>query len=204
MKKTALFLSFFLAFVAFSASAQVKQVFKVMSYPDKKPLAGAVATLYGQSLQTNAKGVAVAHLPENRKGDFLCMSEWILDRYMPIGRTRESRYQFFQSNDTVFFYMAKEETYRETMTDLFVKYFRRAYDSEAEMMLSYRDSVRLHPDLADEYAQTLMNYATHAYSPVIKQYYHDAVQTYPYKLNRLRDDGPTLSRTDYWFRKYLC
>ena len=188
MKKTALFLSFFFAFVAFSASAQVKQVFKVMSYPDNKPLAGAVATLYGQSLQTNAKGVAVANLPENRKGDFLCMSEWTLDRYIQIGRTRESRYQFFQSNDTVFFYMVQEETYRETVTELFVKYFRRAYDSEAEMMLAYRDSVRLHPDWADEYAQTLLDYASHAYSPVIKQYYRDAVLTSPYKLSRLRDD----------------
>ena len=188
MKKTALFLSLFFAFVAFSASAQVKQVFKVMSYPEKKPLAGAVATLYGQPLQTNAKGVAVATLPENRKGDFLCMSDWTLDGYIQMGRTRESRYRFFQSNDTVFFYMAKEEAYREAATELFIKYFRRAYDSEAEMMLAYRDSVQLHPDLADDYAQNLMEYAGHAYSSVIAKYYKDAMSTSPYRLYRFRDD----------------
>ena len=188
MKKTTLLLALFLFFAAFSANAQVKQIFKVVSYPDGKPLAGAVATLYGQPLQTNAKGVAVADLPENRKGDFLCMSEWHLDGYYQIGRTKESRYRFFQSKDTMCFYLAKEADYREAATEMFVKYFRPAYDSEAEDMLALRDSAQLHLDMADAYAQELIDMATHAYSTVITRYYRDAVSTSPYRLYRLRDD----------------
>ncbi|MBR0078351.1 MAG: hypothetical protein IJP72_08135 [Bacteroidales bacterium] len=188
MKKTTLLLALFLFFAAFSANAQVKQIFKVVSYPDGKPLAGAVATLYGQPLQTNAKGVAVANLPENRKGDFLCLSVWSLDGYYQIGRTKDSRYRFFQSKDTVCFYLAKEADYREAVSEMFVRYFRPAYDSEVEVMLALRDSAQRHPDMADDYAQSLMDIATHAYSPVISKYYRDAISTSPYRLYRLRDD----------------
>lgn len=187
MKKTFLPLFVVLFLLAFSASAQVKQVFKVVSYPEGKPLAGVVNTLYGNSLKTNAKGVAVASLPESRRGDYLAMGDWTLDGYFDIG-TSKSGEGYFQGNDTIFFYMVKESDYREAQTERFTKYFQRAYNAEAERMLSYVDSAKLHPDNAGEYAQVLMDYGTHIFTTAIRSYYRDAIRTSPYMLSRMHEE----------------
>lgn len=187
MKKTIFPLFLILSLLAFSASAQVKQVFKVVSYPEGKPLAGVVNTLYGNSLKTNAKGVAVASLPESRRGDYLAIGDWTLDGYFDIG-TAKSGEGYFQGNDTIFFYMVKESDYREAQTERFTKYFQRAYNAEAEQMLSYVDSAKLHPDNADEYAQVLMDYGTHIFTTAIRRYYRDAIQTSPCMLARMHEE----------------
>lgn len=187
MKKTILPLFLILSLLAFSASAQVKQVFKVVSYPEGKPLAGATLTLDGNVLKTNAKGVAVATLPESRRGDYLPMEDWILDGYFDIGSPK-SGVGYFQGNDTIFRYMVKESDYREAQTERFTKYFQRAYNGEAEQMLSYADSAKLHPDNADEYAQLLMDYGTHIFTTTIRRYYRDAIRTSPYVLSRMREE----------------
>lgn len=187
MKKTIFPLFLILSLLAFPASAQVKQVFKVVSYPDGKPLAGATNSLYGNSLKTNVQGIAVATLPEERKGDYLAMGDWILDGYLDIGLLKKVDVPF-QGKDTLYTLMVNEKEYREAQTDLFLKYFRRAYNTEVEQMMAFSDSARIHPENSDAYAQTLIGYASHIFTTAIRQYYKDAVRTTPYVLSRMCEE----------------
>ena len=67
--------------------------------------------------------------------------------------------------------MVNEKEYREAQTDLFLKYFRRAYNTEVEQMMAFSDSARIHPENSDAYAQTLIGYASHIFTTAIRQYY---------------------------------
>ena len=79
-------LAILLTAIASVATAQVKQIFKIMEYPTNRPLAGAACTYYGQTITSNAKGVAVLNLSADRKGDFIPREPWILDQYTYLGR----------------------------------------------------------------------------------------------------------------------
>jgi len=160
--------------IASVATAQVKQIFKIIEYPTNRPLAGAACTFYGQTITTNAKGVAVLNLPADRKGDYLPREEWYLDHYTYVGRlTFESRNQYFQSRDTMRLYMMKTSDYNAEVMDLFKKSFNFAYRTAAQAMLAYNDSLAHHPDRDEYYAQRLMIYATESYSHLTGDAYSD-------------------------------
>lgn len=136
-----------LSALAMTASAQVKQVFQVLDFDTRQPVAGAVSSLYGQQLTTNAKGVAVANLTVDKKGAYLPLEQWKLDGYVQIGRTPESYYTEFQTTDTIKYYLAERDKYRKEVEDLSVQFYRFWYDDAVMGYLNeVKDSIRNHPD----------------------------------------------------------
>ena len=101
-------------------SAQVKQVFKVVDFDTKLPVAGATTMLYGQALTTNAQGVAVASLPADKKGAFLPLEQWKKEGLVYVGRAPESLFGLFQTNDTLKFYMTEKQQYRKAAQNITV------------------------------------------------------------------------------------
>ena len=83
--------------VPFFAFSQVKQIFKVVDFDTKQPVAGATTTLFGQPLTTNAQGVAVANLPADKKDAYLLLEQWKKEGYVYVGYAPESFFGFFQT-----------------------------------------------------------------------------------------------------------
>lgn len=136
-----------LSALAMTASAQVKQVYQVLDFDTRQPIAGAVSSLYGQQLTTNAKGVAVANLTVDKKGAYLPLEQWKLDGYVQIGRTPESYYTEFQTTDTIKYYLAERDKYRKEVEDLSVQFYRFWYDDAVmDYLNKVKDSIRNHPD----------------------------------------------------------
>ena len=97
MKNTAKFIiALLLSTLSFTAFSQVKQVFQIFDIDTKKPLAGVTNTFYGQTVTTNAQGVAVVNMPADKKGDYLMYEDWQLDGYVYLGRIPESFFVQFQ------------------------------------------------------------------------------------------------------------
>lgn len=179
MKKSIpLFITLLLTVSAvFTSAQQVRQIYKILEYPSNKPLAGASCTLYGQTITTNAKGVAVLNLPKERKGDYLPREAWYLDQYQYLGRTPSSQYQYFQSNDTLKLYMIKTADLRTEELDLFTRYYNFSFPTHSRQLLAYNDSLRLHPERDKTYAQTIINFCTSTYSKFVSDVYADAQST---------------------------
>lgn len=167
----------------FASAQQVRQIFKILEYPSDKPLEGATCTFYGQTITSNAKGVAILNLPSDRKGDFIPRSQWFLDQYVYVGRiSAAAMYQFFQSRDTMRLYMVKEADYTADVLKLFKKHFDFAYKTSAQALLAYNDSLLLHPSHYEHYAQELMDQASPMHSQLSKNAWSDAINTLPCNL----------------------
>ena len=142
------------AIVPMLASAQVKQVFKVVDFDTKQPIAGATTTLFGQTLTTDAKGVVVATLPADKKDAFLTMGDWLKDGYMDLGRMPESFFKHFQTNDTVKFYMADKQAYRKEAKAMFDSLYSFVYDTVIRYTVqAYMDSIAKDPEQTNVLAQ---------------------------------------------------
>ncbi|MBO7646838.1 MAG: sel1 repeat family protein [Bacteroidales bacterium] len=114
---------------AFSMDAQVKQIFKVVDITTGKPLSDATMTIYGQTLQTNAKGVAVITLPADRKGAYIAQDKWYKEGYVELSNFASYRHRTLQSSDTLFSYQIPEELFRQEMTDIFMKLYTQDIDT---------------------------------------------------------------------------
>lgn len=161
MNKFAKFSLFFVLFFSFiTTNAQVKQIFKVIEYDSKKPLAGASTTLYGETITTNEKGVAIVNLPEHRKGDYLALNTWNLDGYTDLGRTEESLYKYNQTPDTLKFYLVKDELFKQEFDKFFIalfdKWFDEKYSAYAQPLIDQLKSSR---ENSLNFANELINFA---------------------------------------------
>lgn len=177
---TLLFTVLITACGSITSAQQVRKIFKILEFPSNKPLEGASCTYYGQTITSNAKGVAVLNLPSDRKGDFIPRDRWFLDQYIYIGRiSTDDRNQFFQNRDTLRLYMLKESDYDAEVQNLFKNYFDFAYRTSAQALLAYNDSLRLHPYYYERYAQALIDQVSPGHAQLSKDAYSDAISTLP-------------------------
>jgi len=144
-----------MAVLPWLASAQVKQVYKVIDFDTKQPIAGATTRVYGQQLTTDAKGVAVATLPADKKDVFLLMEdEWTKEGYFQIGHAPESFYVYFQTKDTIKYYMAEKKAYRAAAKEMFDALYGFVYDTVIRYTSKvYMDSITKNPDQTSALAQ---------------------------------------------------
>ena len=141
--KTKLIATVVLSTLTLTVTAQVKQVFKVTDFDTKQPVVGATTSLYGQTLTTNAQGVAVANLPADKKGAFLPLEQWLKEGYIYVGRTPESFFGFFQTNDTLKYYMTEKQKYREEAQKVFKQLYRHYYaENVMPTAQEFRDSIK--------------------------------------------------------------
>ena len=153
---TKLIIAFVLSALSFAATAQVKQVFKVVDFNTKRPIAGATSSLYGQTLTTDAKGVAVANLNADQKGAYLPLEKWVLDGYALIGRAPVSYYKDFQTSDTIFFQMVPRQDIRKEQQELTVQFFRWWNDHYVmEYVNNVLKDIRDNPDEASSLAYSM-------------------------------------------------
>ncbi|MBR4135400.1 MAG: hypothetical protein IKU03_03195 [Bacteroidales bacterium] len=140
-----------------SGMAQVKQIFKVSDAVTGKPLAGAKLVLNGQQLQTNAKGVAVAVLPNEFKGAYLSHDWWYLDGYSAL--TYMGRYQWgdVQSSDTLFSYMIPDSLYEQGVTNAFMKLFGKDINLLTDKIRDAFQESKDDPDSRDDFAQRMFD-----------------------------------------------
>lgn len=140
---TKLIITILFSTLILTASAQVKQVMKVTDFDTKQPVAGATMSLYGQTLTTNAQGVAVANLPADKKGTYLPLEQWVKEGYLYVGRTPESLFSYFQTTDTLKFYMVERQKYRKEAQDVFEQFYRHFYaENVMPTAQDFRDSIK--------------------------------------------------------------
>ena len=133
--------------VPFFTFSQVKQVFKVIDFDTRLPVADAKTTLFGQTLTTNAQGIAVANLSADKKGAFLPLEQWEKEGYTFTGRVPSSFGCDFQTSDTIQYYMVETSTYVKVLDDQTLTLFRYWYnDAVMEYINSMRDSIQKNPD----------------------------------------------------------
>ena len=167
---------FAMAVMPLFAFSQVKQVFQVLDFDTQKPLEGATNSLYGQTVTTNAKGVAVAALPADKMGAPLLLNAWYLKGYQYLGRVPSSFYQDFQTKDTIKFYMAEEGKYRQAVDEVFGKLFRFQYKDVVEpTMKSFMEDYQANPENANALASRLIEAAFTPRS-VVRNCYSDATR----------------------------
>lgn len=144
-----------MAVLPWFAGAQVKQVYKVIDFDTKQPIAGATTRIYGQKLTTDAKGVAVVTLPADKKDAFLLMEdEWTKEGYFQIGHAPESFYVFFQTKDTVKYYMAEKKAYRAAAREMFDALYGFVYDTVIRYTSkAFMDSIAKYPAQTSSLAQ---------------------------------------------------
>ena len=179
--------------VPFCVFAQVKQVFQVLHFETKQPIQGAKTQLYVGpqnekqnvfALTTNAQGIAVATLPADMKGAFLVMDNWKLDDYVSLGRAPECVYSYFQTKDTIKYYMVEKLTYRKEKQDLFAQLYRYHYlEDVVPVSQMFRDTVKANPELAKTHVNQLIEAAFDNVS-IVSNCYDDAsfVNKYDFKL----------------------
>lgn len=146
--------------------AQVKQVFQVLHFDTKQPIVGATNTLYVPSpaakehvvtLTTNAQGIAVVTLPADMKGEYLSMDGWRLDGYTNLGRAPENLYSYYQTKDTIRYYMVEKQTYRKERQNLFEQLYRYHYREDfVPVSTMFRDTVKAHPELAKSHVNKII------------------------------------------------
>lgn len=162
-----LFITVVLSTLVLSTSAQVKQVFQVLHFDTKQPIEGATSSLYGQTLTTNAKGVAVANLPADKKGAYLPLEKWEKEGYMFTGRTPSSFGHDYQTSDTIKFYMVELDTYNKVADDQTLTLFRHWYDDAVmDYINSMRDSIQKYPDETLSLASSMVEAVMGVKSPV--------------------------------------
>lgn len=165
---------FAMAVMPLFAFSQVKQVFQVLDFDTQKPLEGATNSLYGQTVTTNAKGVAVATLPADKKEAPLIMNPWYRQGYQHLGRVPSSFYRYFQTQDTIKFYMAEEDKYRQAVEETFGRLFRFQYKDVVEpTMQSFIEDYKKNQENANTLSSRLIEAAFTPRS-VVRKCYSDA------------------------------
>ena len=128
--------------VPFFTFSQVKQVFKVVDFDTKHPVEGATSSLFGQKLTTNAQGVAEANLPADKKAAFLPLEQWGKEGFIYVGYAPESYFGFFQTKDTLNFYIAEKQKYRKEVLSVFEQLYRHFYQQKViPPAQDFRDSI---------------------------------------------------------------
>jgi len=156
------------------AFSQVKQVFQIFDYETNKPIAGATNILFGQTLTTNAQGVAVANMPADKKGAFLPVEEWYLDGYYYMGRTPASKYRYNQSNDTIKCYMVSMSKYRQAVEQVFEQLYRFSYNNEVKPVVArFEEDAKTYPDKTVTMCSNLVE-ASMSRDPVVRSCFEDA------------------------------
>lgn len=188
-----LFAVLFMICLNLACFAQVKQVFQVIDFDSHKPLVGVTNTLYVQSpsakervltLTTNAQGIAVANLPADMKGEYLCLNIWVLDGYTSLGRVPENIYSYYQTKDTIKYYMVDRQVYKKEWESVFEQMFRYHYREDmVPVSQKFRDTVQAHPDLAKNYVNQLIE-ATFDNVTIVNDCYEDAdyINKYDFSL----------------------
>ena len=167
--------------VPFFAFSQVKQVFKVTDFDTKLPVVGATTTLFGQTLTTNAQGVAVANLPVDKKDAYLPLEQWKKEGYVYAGYAPESFFGFFQTKDTLKFYMAEKQKYRVEELSLFEQLYRHFYqESVMPAAQSFRDSIKMEAASVSATANALVE-STFTINDIVKTCYSDATELQKYE-----------------------
>ena len=168
MKNTAKFvIALVLSTLSFTAFPQVKQVFQVLHFDTKQPIEGATSSLYGQTLTTNAKGIAVANLPADKKGAFLPMEQWEKEGYTFTGRVPSCYGRDFQTSDTIKYYMVETSTYNKVMDEQLLTLFRYWYDDAVmEYVNNMRDSIQKNPDETTSLANSMIEAIFDVNTPV--------------------------------------
>lgn len=167
----------------FFVFAQVKQVFQVLHFDTKQPIQGAKAHLYlgpkndkqtVLTLTTNAQGLAVASLPADMKGGYLVIDNWDLDGFLNLGRTPGYYYSYFQTKDTIKYYMVEKQAYRNEKLAAFEKLYRYHYlEDLVPVCQMFRDTVKAHPELTKNYVNQLVE-ATFDNLTMVSRCYDDA------------------------------
>jgi tetratricopeptide (TPR) repeat protein len=171
-----------MAVMPFVAFSQVKQVFQIFDYETKKPLVGVTNTLYGQTVTSNAQGVAVVNLPADKKGTYLVYEDWQLDGYSYLGRFPESFYIYFQGKDTIKLYMVETSKYRKAIDRVFEKLYRFRYEQEVMPVFNkFVEDLKANPGTASVRASNLVE-ATMSRDPVVRNSYEDAISINIYDL----------------------
>ncbi|MBQ6727091.1 MAG: tetratricopeptide repeat protein [Bacteroidales bacterium] len=130
MKTKSLIFIALTAFLCTFANAQVRQIFKVIDYSTRKPLAGATFECCGQKLTTNAKGVAVFTSQKHKYGDY-CETGYIkAEGYVSIGPRWKNRKSDLLCKDTIVYYMADAKEYFDERYRLFDSLFMFKYRNE--------------------------------------------------------------------------
>ena len=185
---TRVIISLVLSALSFAVSAQVKQVFKVVDFNTNRPIAGATSSLYGQTLTTDAKGVAVANLNADQKGAYLPLEKWVLDGYALIGRAPVSYYKDFQTSDTIFFQMVPRQDIRKEQQELTVQFFRWWNDHYVmEYVNNVLKDIRDNPDEASSLAYSMTEDAANTRLMFIPRY-RDADDINKYQLCEYYDN----------------
>lgn len=167
--------------VPFFAFSQVKQVFKVVDFDTKLPVAGATTTLYGQTLTTNAQGVAVADLSADKKGAFLPLEPWKKEDCIYVGRDLESLFDFFQTQDTLKFYMTGKQQYREAERTVFEQFYRHFYAKNVmPTVQDFRDSIKMGAASVPATANALVE-STFRINNIVKTCLSDAAVIHKYE-----------------------
>lgn len=170
--------------VPFIAFSQVKQVLKVVDFDTKLPVADVTTTLFGQTLTTNAQGVAVANLPADKKDAFLPLEQWKKDGYIYMGRAPESLFGFFQTKDTLKFYMVEKSKYRKEELRVFEQLFRHFYaENVMPTAQDFLDSIKANAASVPAKATALVE-STFDINDVVRTCYSDAsdIQKYEFYL----------------------
>lgn len=175
MKNTAkLVIALLLSTLSFTAFSQVKQVYQIFDFDTKKPLAGVTNTFYGQTVTTNAQGVAVVNMPADKKGDYLVYEDWQLDGYIYLGRFPESFSVQFQGKDTVKGYMVEASKYRAAIDKAFEALYRLSYEQDVMPVSNkFAEDVKTYPDKAVTLGSNLVD-ASLSRDPVVRNCYEDA------------------------------
>ncbi|MBR4199072.1 MAG: hypothetical protein IKQ94_09890 [Bacteroidales bacterium] len=138
------------------ASAQVRQIFKVLDYGTGKPIEGVNIECCGQTLTTNAKGVAVFNSKKHKYGDFMDLGKVLKENYVFLSKAWKNIKTDALTKDSVLIYMVDHKRYdteRENLFDSLCMYFYR--NSGVPMFREYTNMAII-KDETDELAGQLL------------------------------------------------
>lgn len=138
------------------ASAQVRQIFKVLDYGTGKPLSGVTIECCGQTLTTNAGGVAVFNSKKLKYGDFMDLGKVRKENYIFLSKAWKNIKTDALTKDSVLIYMVDHKRYdteRENLFDSLCMYFYR--NSGVPMFREYTNMAIIN-DETDELAGQLL------------------------------------------------
>ena len=163
------------------AYSQVRQVFQVVDFDTKQPIEGATSSLFGKTLTTNTQGVAVANLPADKQGAFLPLEHWEKKGCVYVGRAPESLNSFFQTKDTLKFYMTEKQKYRAEAQTMFEQFYRHFYaENVMPAAKNFRDSINAGAASVSDMANVLVE-STFNVNDIVKTCASDASNLQKYE-----------------------
>jgi len=146
-----------IAGIIMPGAAQVKQVYKVIDRISGKPLEGATTNLYGIQLKTNAKGVAVATLPAQYKGEYISEERWTFPGYTQLGSLGIYQKNIFQSSDTMFINMIPEEVFQQEVSSVFLNFFDKVMSYTGDNVRDYYQRVKDKPEFKEKFKNSMVD-----------------------------------------------